>query len=149
MKPKKTWVLIADGGRARILENNGPGSGLEEVTGMTFTHDLPPTHELARDRQPRSFESVGSARHPVDTGLDLHRKEKELFAGELAQTLEKELAKKSFDALVIVAPAKAMGELRAAISEKVRAKVGKELVADLTKTPDAELVSHLGEVIRL
>jgi hypothetical protein len=25
MKPTRTWVLIADGARARILQNDGPG----------------------------------------------------------------------------------------------------------------------------
>ncbi len=149
MKAAKTWILIADGGRARILENDGPGKGLKQVEGMVFDHELPPTHELVRDRQPRSFESVGHARHPVDTGLDPHRKEKEKFAVELAGVLADAAGKKSFDRLVIVAPAKAMGELRAAISPSVREKVLGDVVLDLTKTPNDEVGKHLGDVIKL
>jgi len=149
MKPTKTWILIADGGRARILENDGPGHGLKPVEGMTFNHALPPTHELVRDRQPRAFESVGHTRHAIDTGLDPHRKEKEKFAMELAAVLASEAAKKSFDRLVIIAPAKALGELRAALSEPVREKVHNEIVMDLTKTPDEDIASHISDVIIL
>ncbi len=144
MKAKTTWVLIADGGHARVLQSTGAGRRLEEVAGMSFSHELPPTHELVRDRQTRSFESVGHTRHPVSTGLDPHRKEKEKFAVELAGILEQQV--KAFDRLVVVAPAKAMGELRDALSESVRKKVEKEVVKDLTKTPDSEIASHLGMV---
>ena len=28
MKPKVTWVLIADGAHAKLFENGGPGKGL-------------------------------------------------------------------------------------------------------------------------
>lgn len=30
MKAKRSWFLAADGGKARILENLGPGKGLHE-----------------------------------------------------------------------------------------------------------------------
>lgn len=149
MKATKTWILIADGGRARILENDGPGHGLKPVEGMTFAHQLPPTHELVRDRQPRAFEFVGHARHAIDIGLDPHRKEKEKFATELAAVLTSEAAKKSFDRLVIVAPAKALGELRAALTAPVREKVQNEIVKDLTKTPNDEVANDIGDVIIL
>ena len=36
MKPTRTWILIADGARARILENLGPGKGVHEVPDMTI-----------------------------------------------------------------------------------------------------------------
>ena len=149
MKATKTWILIADGGRARILENDGPGHGLKPVDRMTFVHPLPPTHELVRDRQPRAFESVGHARHAIDIGLDPHRKEKEKFATELAAVLASEAAKRSFDRLVIVAPAKALGELRAALSEPVSKKVQYEIVMDLTKVPNEDVARHISDVIIL
>jgi protein required for attachment to host cells len=147
MKATRTWVLIADGGRARILATEGHGQKLRLVDGMTFTHELPKTSDLVQDRQTRSFESTGHMRHPVSTGLDPHRKEKEKFAIELAEVLDQQDAKKSFDRLVIVAPAKALGELRAAISAPVRKKVHKEFTKDLTKTPDSEIAGHLEDAL--
>lgn len=147
MRSKTTWVLIADGGRARILSREGSEHELSPVEGMTFHHDLPKTSDLARDRQPRSFESVGHGRHPVDSGPDLHRQEKEKFALELAKLLDAKAAEKAYDSLVIVAPAKALGELRASISAAVRAKVAGELDKDLTKTPNHEVMTHLKDLL--
>jgi protein required for attachment to host cells len=40
-----------------------------------------------------------------------------------------------------------MGDLRASLSEQVRARVSAELVADLTKVPINKLDQHLAEVI--
>ena len=33
MKPTTTWILIADGARARLFANHGPGKGVEAVEG--------------------------------------------------------------------------------------------------------------------
>jgi protein required for attachment to host cells len=149
MRAKRTWVLIADGGRARILENDGPGHGLKAVEGMTFSRDLPPTHELVRDRQPRSYESTGHMRHPIEVGEDPHRKQKAKFAAELASVLDRHAADKSFDRLVIVAPAKALGDLRSAFTDQVRRLVYNEVIMDLTKTPNEDVAAHLDGVLVL
>ena len=39
MKKTVTWVLIADGAQARVLENTGPGKGLRQVEGLDFSID--------------------------------------------------------------------------------------------------------------
>lgn len=140
---RNTWVLVADAGRARILEVEPPGKRLRALPGMSFTHDLPKTHDLVRDRQPRSFESASPMRHPIVAGIDPHRAEKTKFAVELAGRLGAELAAKAFGALVVVAPAQMLGDLRAALSEPVRNAVKFELALDLTKTPDAEIADRL------
>ncbi|WP_428543039.1 hypothetical protein [Profundibacter sp.] len=36
MKTRRTWILIADGASARILENTGPGTGLNELAGKVW-----------------------------------------------------------------------------------------------------------------
>jgi hypothetical protein len=41
MKPTRTWVLIADGARARILENDGPNHGLTAIEGSNSTVIIP------------------------------------------------------------------------------------------------------------
>ena len=149
MKATRTWVLIADAGRARVLENDGPGHGLIPVERMGMTHELPRTHELVADRQPRSIESVGHARHAIDAGMDPHRKEKQKFASEIAAVLDKELAGNAFDRLVIVAAPQALGDLRAAISEAVQKRVHNEIALDLTKTPNEDVARHLGHILAL
>jgi protein required for attachment to host cells len=141
-----TWVLVADAGRARILQPEAPGKELRPLPGMSFTHDLPKTHDMVRDRQPRSFESASPMRHPIVTGTDPHRAEKTKFAVELAERLDAELARKAFGQLVIIAPAQMLGDLRAALSEPVRETVKLELNLDLTKATDAEITDRLREL---
>jgi protein required for attachment to host cells len=142
MKVLRTWVLIADAGRARVLSS--AGEGLREVSEMRFENELPPTHELVDDRQPRSFNSVGAARHAITGGVDPRRKEKQRFMVQIAEAIEKAHAAKTFDRLVVVAPPQALGDLRDALSDPVKSVTAKEVALDLTKTPDGEVEKHLG-----
>ncbi|MCC7250760.1 host attachment protein [Hyphomicrobium sp.] len=145
-KDDRTWVLVADAGRARILARESPDKRLAALPGMSFTHDLPKTHDLVRDRQPRSFESASPMRHPISKGVDPHRAEKTKFAVELAAKLDAELANRAFGALIIIAPAQMLGDLRAALSAPVRNAVKLELNLDLTKAPDAEIAARLKDL---
>jgi protein required for attachment to host cells len=147
MKPTTTFILIADGARARLFVNHGPGKGMEAVEGGEYSADHRPSHELLRDKPYRSFESVGAMRHPIEPREDPHRELKRSFAERLASMLEEKLAQKVFDRIVLVAPPVTLGDLRAALSAPVRAAVYAELDKDLTKTPTAELPQHIGEVM--
>lgn len=149
MKPVRTWILIADGAKARVLESTGPGHGLRSVDGMVFETDHPPTHEIVDDREGRSFSSVGPGRSAMEPPTDPRRLLKRDFARGLAQALHEALGADRYDRLVIVAAPAALGDLRAAVSDQVRAKVVGELAQDLTKTPDHEVASHLTTVLAL
>ncbi len=147
MKHKRTWVVIADGGHAKVFESQGRAADLAPVEGMTFSADLPRSHELMTDRLDRAYESRGHARHAIQSRSDPHRELKRQFAKQLADILEARLAEKRFDSLVIVAPPPALGDLREALPKSVRAKVTAELAHDLVKTPHSELPRHLKGVL--
>ena len=147
MKPIKTWILIADGARARVLQNDGPGHGLQEVEGLVFHSDHSATHNLVSDREGRSFSSHDEGRSAIESNSDPHRELKKKFAHELAEMLARSLEQNAYDRLIIVAPPGALGDLRAAISDHVRANVVGEVAHDLTKTPDGELAKHLKGVL--
>lgn len=147
MKPTTTWILIADGAHARLFANRGPGKGIEALEAINGDHR--PDSELVRDGLGRSFESVGDTRHAITPRTDPHRELKRSFAAQLAEILDQRLAEKAFDRLVIVAPPKALGDLRAALSAHVKPLVYAELDKDLVKTPTAELPSHLGAVMAI
>jgi protein required for attachment to host cells len=147
MKPTKTWVLIADGARARVLQNDGPGHGLHAIEGHVFQGDHSATHDLMSDREGRSFSSHGAGRSAIESHSDPHRELKKQFAQQLADMLTRGLEQHAYDRLVIVAPPVALGDLRAAISNHVRAKVVGEVAQDLTKTPNGEVAGHLKGVL--
>jgi protein required for attachment to host cells len=85
----------------------------------------------------------------MENPSDLHREQKRQFAQRIAGAVHERHAAKSFDRLVVVAPAVTMGDLRAALSDEVKAITAAELVADLTKTPVAELPAHLAHIVEL
>jgi protein required for attachment to host cells len=147
MKHTRTWILIADGSRAHILEIVGPGHELRAVEGMTFHGDHASTHEIMSDRTGRTYSSVGPGRSAIEAHSDPHRELKRKFAHQLAEVLAHSLEKRSYDRLIIVAPPTALGDLRAAIPVAVAATVSGEIAKDLTKTPNGELAGHLKEVL--
>ena len=149
MKPTRTWVLVADGGRARILEAVGRGKGVHLVAGSETSLDNPPSHLQGRDKLGRVHESVGYTRHAVEPKQDPHRALEERFAGQLAQMLGNYAENKSFDRLVLVAPPTILGELRKALPSNAREKVAAEIDKDLTHIGDADIPSHIEDVIVL
>ncbi|MGE0767276.1 MAG: host attachment protein [Hyphomicrobiaceae bacterium] len=150
MKPIRTWLLIADAGRARVLETLGPGKGLHPVDGLASESALPSsTNEIVGDRQGRSFESSGATRHPLTPPTDPRKQLKRAYLELLADQLDERLRAGAFDRLVVVAAPAALGMLRDAFSDRVTAAITGELAKDLTKTPDHELGPLLADVVRI
>jgi protein required for attachment to host cells len=149
MKPTRTWILIADGGRARILESVGRGKGLHMITGSDTRQNNPPSHEQGRDQPARVHESVGHTRHAIEHRHDPHRALETLFASELGVMLNNYATSNSYDRLVLVAPPAMLGDLRRTIPPQVRDKIVAEVDKDLTKVPNNEVMSHIEDVIAL
>ncbi len=148
MKAKRTWVLVADGGKARILENLGPGKGVHQVSGLEEDLLLPPNRELQSDRPGRGFESAGPTRHAYETS-DPHRELKRTFAVHLMERLAGLHAKGMFDRLVLVAPPAMLGNLRAEMSSALSSSLAGELARDLTHVPTSDIQAHLDAIISL
>ena len=149
MKKNITWILVADGARAHIYKNEGPGKGLHHAVGQEFTGDHAPTHELQTDRQGRAFDSTGNARHAMEPHQDPHRLLKDKFARQMADVLSGYHKKGEFGRLILVAPAKAMGDLRAHLDTHVASCVVGELIKDLTHVKMQDLTTHLEDLIAL
>lgn len=147
MKPVRTWILVADGAHARVLEALGKGARLTEVAEMRRQVELAASHDLGSERPGRTHESVGDVRHAMEPRSDPHREQKRHFALGLAEALEKQLADGRFDRLIVVAPPVTLGDLRASMPAAVSKVVAGEVGKDLTKTPDHEIASHLGDGI--
>jgi protein required for attachment to host cells len=144
MKPIRTYILVADGARAHLLLSEGRGKPLTEVPGSDVRQELKPDNELSAERPGRVHESANVSRHAIERD-DLHRREKERFAQSLADGLDKRLANREYDRLVIAAAPETLGIIRAALSDKVRAVILAEVSKDLTKIPNTQLRSHLGD----
>lgn len=146
-KRQTTWILIADATRARILKNDGPGRGIETVEGLVFRSENRKLGDIMADRPGRAFASTGSRRHGLEYGADAVREDERAFAKSLVSVLQKALGRKEYDQLVLVAPSKMLGELRAALPDQVKASVHAEIGKDLTQIPNPDLPKHLADVL--
>ena len=143
MKKTVTWVLIADGAQARVLENTGPGKGLKQVEGLDWAIDPLQAQDIVSDRPGRSHSSVGSGRSAMEPKTDPVAHRETEFVKSVAATLERRQQNGAFDRLVIAAAPDALGDIRKAISPSVRKVIVAELNKDLTNTPTAQLDQHL------
>ncbi len=149
MKPIRTWIVVADGTRARFLVNEGPGRGLSEALPEEAGAPLPPTRELGTDRPGRVFESADGARHAMEPRVDWHRFEKQRFARSVARVIDRGANDRSFDRLILIAPPKTLGDLRAVLGHASRDAVHGELAKDLTKVSIHDLPAHLKDVLNI
>jgi protein required for attachment to host cells len=144
MKKTVTWVLIADGAQARVLENTGPGKGLKLVEGLEWSIEPLQAKDINADKPGRSHTSVG--RSGVESADPVAHRETE-FVKSVAEVLDRKQQQGAYDRLVIAAAPIALGDIRKAMTPAVKKTVVAELNKDLTNLPTAQLDQHLDGII--
>jgi protein required for attachment to host cells len=140
--PHDALVFVGDGKKALVLRNEGDAELLNLKTERVFTDVNPPTHEQGTDRPGRSFSSVGSGRSSV-AQTDWHKLEEHRFADQVAAALERIVRERGVKAIVVVAPPRALADLRKAFHPDVKKKIIAEIDKDLTKHPIDQIEKHL------
>lgn len=125
---KDAWVLIADGGRALVLRNDGDESYPNLKVVKAYEVDNPPTHEQGADRPGRGHDAFGGNRTTVEQ-TDYHRLAEDRFMQALASDLDKQREAGAFKALIVAAPPIALGVFRKAESANLK----KAIIADIHK----------------
>ena len=135
----RRWIVVAAGGRARLLALAADGASRETLHDMKSPDMHRKTHDLVTDGPGRSFESSGPTRHAVEAKTDPHAQAKEHFITAVADTLARENRAEAFDDLVLVVTRAQAHHLQAALDEATRAKVREVVTKDLVKTPNTEI----------
>ncbi|MEA2834440.1 MAG: hypothetical protein QOG66_2642 [Methylobacteriaceae bacterium] len=136
------WVFVGDGRKALLLRNEGDPDLLDLRRVEVREDDNPPSREQGSDGPGRSSVNIGP-RSAIDT-TDWHALEEERFAATVAQRLNRAAEEGRFEHIVIVAPPKALGELRQEFSKKLQAKILAEIDKDLTHHTFPEIAKILG-----
>jgi protein required for attachment to host cells len=136
------WVVVCDGARALVLENVGDRKHPDLRTKEVYKHEAAPTSELGADKPGRAFSSVGSGRSAVQQ-TDWHDQEEQRFLASLAARLDKAVLGGETKALVVVAPARALGVLRKEFSQHVAKATKAEIEKDYVKMPVDQIAKHL------
>jgi len=140
--PYNAYVFVGDGRKALVLRNDGDAQYLNLKAERVFTDENPLTHEQGADRPGRSHSSVGPGRSSV-TQTDWHALEEHRFAREVAAALEKIVRERGAETLIVVAPPRALADLRKAFHPDVKKRIVAEIDKDLTKHPLYEIEKHL------
>jgi protein required for attachment to host cells len=149
-----TWILIADGARARLLEQDRKSRHFNPTSEQEFFGSRAQSREIASDDRGRTFDSAGRGqtgvargRHAMEPPTDPQRYAEYAFARDLADHLEKAANQHRFEHLVLVAAPKALGDLRGLLHKTVQSKIVAEVDKDLTNIPTRDLARHLDEYL--
>ena len=138
----KVWVLICDGQKALLTENEGDAAAPNLKIRQTFGYSDLPTHEQGSDKPGRAFADVGQRRSATES-TDFHELAKEDFLKMLAAHLERGVSDHQIKSLILVAPPHALGILRNAIPSSVRKIVQHEIEKDYAHMPVYEIERHV------
>jgi protein required for attachment to host cells len=138
LKNKTTWVVVADGSRARIYTwEGGPQTPLlvqelESSMARIHSHDLGSTkpHGIFELNQPQSK-------------VDLHKKEEERFSQEIAALLNRGVEDHVIHSIILIAPPKFLSFLRQGIDKNTSQCLVKEIHKDLTHMHEHHLKEYL------
>ena len=142
MKKAKIWYVIADGGKARFVERD-EGGHFRTVVSFVSTEMRSRSSDIGRDRPARAQESATATRHAIEPKRDLKEAAEEDFVKLVADELDAGYKRKQFDKLVLVAPPKALSELKNSLNKPLGKLVVDDLQKDLTNVPDHDLTGHL------
>ena len=144
MRGRKTWVLVADGSAARVLESTGRGQALTLVESFEAASPLDQLEDA--DRPGRVHESHDTARHSLRPEQSIARKTAQAFGSHLADFLSQAVQQNAFESLILVASPKLLGDLKDRISKRVADRVIGTVDKDLTRESDAEIARRLTDI---
>lgn len=140
--PKNALILVADGAKLLLFRNAGEGGNVELETVGHEKQSSPPTHAQGTDKPGISHSSTGSGRSGLE-GSDFHQQDEDRFAHHAADLLKRAALEGWADAIVVVAPPRALGEMRKHYHKDVTSRIVAEINKDLTGHPVAEIARAL------
>ncbi len=141
----RLWVVIADRAKAHIYRKTSEGLELlGEFKAASGKSHLGKTENYRVSRA-----GNGGAGHGHDPRQEKQHHGDKAFIHTLALWLEQAEREKAFDRLALVAAPHTLGDIRAALSKTVSARVTAEISKDLTKLSSNDIEKHLKGVVWL
>jgi protein required for attachment to host cells len=136
--PSAALVLVGDGRKVLFLRNKGSPQHVDLVVERVLEQQNPPTHEQGTSPPGRYMSPDGVSRSAFEE-TDWHQLAEERFAHEISAALYRLAHAGAFQALIVVAPPKVLGNLRASFHKEVAERVVGEIAKDLTAQPIREI----------
>jgi protein required for attachment to host cells len=140
-----TWILAADGARARIFAMEG--DKVRELDDLSNPHGRDAKRDINTDKDGR-WHGGGTAAHKLsgskyEPDVDPLKHEEEKFAKEIGEYLERASSEHRFDDLCVIAPPEFMGRLRDKMGEQAKKCIKEELVKDISWFSDAAVEQYV------
>ncbi|MGB9151681.1 MAG: host attachment protein [Alphaproteobacteria bacterium] len=161
-----TWVLVADGKQARVYEcckatqkvplegankhhyyDEKSGHELVLVPNGSLEAGTAHDYQLGHDRRGTASNSNSPTRNTYEPRGDIKEELKRQFTRTLVGMLGKACEEKLFFRIVLVAPAKMIGELREQLPADVQKRIAAVLPKDLTHYQGHELLHHIQDTL--
>lgn len=147
MRKPTTWVLVANGTRARLLEIAGENAEPTELKGEALSWEHKKAQDIVSDRPGRTHDRFGPARHAVEPHSDPERQFARQFAEKIAGHLDEALHGGRYQRLVLIAAPALLGDLRQVLPEPVRQHVHGEHAKDFTHLPIKDLKAQVQSLL--
>jgi protein required for attachment to host cells len=142
------WVLVADGSRARLFSVSTYGTPWILLGEFEHAESRAKTVELDPTQWGRSKPSFGAGHRPaMEPKTSPRRVEQMHFAQDLKQRLADGLRQGSYRGLVLVAPPRFLGQLKAMLDPEVAKSLVRVIDKDYTRCDLAELRMRLGDLM--
>ena len=125
----KTWIVVADEGRARVFQAPGLTLDLEEVDDFVNV-----AHSATTLTEKQAVEFSGSERK---------EKERDKFAIQVAEYLEQARLHQRFGRLRLIAESKFLGMILSSLSAQTRELVFEKVSKDYSALSIKEIQKHL------
>ncbi|HEX3123929.1 MAG TPA: host attachment protein [Rhodanobacteraceae bacterium] len=143
MTGTNTWILVADGTRARLFEAASPDDALNELACFANPGGRAHGRDVTTAGPPTVNESVGAARHSIEPHTTLRDKTTDRFARTIKDELERARTDHRYARLVIVAPPRFLGALHGTFPKPLRDCVVAEVKRNLTALRTSDIRAHL------
>lgn len=150
MSVKHNWLVVANAARARVLEEDERPGAYTRVVDLVHPQSRQKGIELAKahggDRAGlvRGSGRGGAGGTALDPRTDLHEREHDRFARELATALNAGVASGRCAGLVLVASDPFLGHLKSHLDAQATKALLRTIASDYTMLRDDELARRIG-----
>lgn len=138
-----TFVVVADGSRARLMKADGFKSPLIEFEDLANPSGRMMSREQVSDRPGRGTGPFGGGIHSMDPRTNIKEQEQQEFAHLLGDRLDLARTRGECDKFVLVAAPAFLGLLRKALSSPTSRMVTAEVDKDLVLQTPREIRGRL------
>jgi protein required for attachment to host cells len=149
---EKTWILIANGARARCLERQPSDHSITELTDFVFPR-ASLTGEAGGGRLTgaagKGHGRTGHAGTQFEPRTETQDKARASFAQELATYLNDSIGSKRYSSLVLIASSPMLGEIKPLLNLSASNALKRSVTSDLTQFTGLELKKAIDRALEL